>query len=65
MMGKLMYYCIPETQKSLCAYFIFEQIEVVEGYDSCILHGSPFVFMGKDLIILRKRVFVSKIFLEK
>lgn len=60
-----MYDCITKAEKSLCAYFVFEKIEVVEGYDSSILHGAPFVLMGKDLIILGKRVLVSKVFFKK
>lgn len=60
-----MYDGVSEREKSFIRDFIFKEVEVIEGYDSCILHCSPFVFVSEDLIVFREGVSIAKILLEK
>ncbi len=64
-MGQFMHDGVTERKHSLIGDSVLEQIQIIQCHDSCILHGTPFVFMGKDLIILWKRVRASEVLFKK
>ena len=65
MVSQFVHNRVAKRKQSFSADFVFEKIEIVESDDSCVFHGPPFVFMSENLIILRKRIVVPKIFLKK
>lgn len=65
MMRHLMHNSIPKTDHLLSRDRILENVQVIQSYNPCILHRSPFVLMSKNLIIFAKGVWISEIFLEK
>jgi hypothetical protein len=54
-----------EGEESVSRYFLLENVQIIESYNSSILHCSPFVFMGKHLIILIEWERITKERLEK
>ena len=64
-MGQLMDNRICEGEQPFLRHFVLEEIKIVEGDKSSILHGSPLVLMCKNLVIFGEGVLIAKIFLEE
>ena len=56
---------VSERKHFLCGNWIFEDVQIIKSNNASILHGSPFVFMSKDLIIFIEREFVAEKLLEE
>jgi len=64
MVGHFMYDCITKTDHLLCRNWIFKNVQIIKSHNTCILHCSPLVLMGEDLVILVEGVGVAEIVLE-
>lgn len=65
MMGKFVRNGVCKAQQSLSGDPLFEDVEIIESYNSCVFHCSPFILMGKYLIIFVERKRVIEKLLEK
>jgi len=54
-----------EGEESVSRYFLLENVQIIESNNSSIFHGSPFVFVGKYLIVFVERERIAKERLEK
>jgi hypothetical protein len=51
-MSQFMHDCVSKRKHFFIGDSVLEKVQIIQSHDSRILHGAPFVFMGKDLIVL-------------